>query len=146
MYFTLSSLISICQDELKQVALCFARDEWIRYNSSHAVHRPLLGLVNEVLGAGTSAPPCAVQPFAGLATYFAPLCYVYKDLPALYSVCRKMYAQIWSRLNVFSSDEGTLMHVCKTFEDLLIAAHPRLYMHLTNIGLQPLKVTDRHMP
>jgi hypothetical protein len=30
--------------------------------------------------------------------------------------------------------------VCKTFECLLLQIHPRLFMHLVNIGAQPLKV------
>ena len=85
-------------------------------------------------------PPCSIQPFLGFATYFAPLCYVIKHRPSLYTVSRILFCQLWCRLNVLSSDANTLLSVCKTFECLLIQLQPRLFMHLVNIGVQPLKV------
>ena len=100
-----------------------------------------------------AAPPSAVQPFLGLCSYFAPLCFVFRSSRplqcgrakeggsgALYSVARAAYCQIWCRLNVLSSDPGTLLYVCKVFEELLITTHPKLFLHLVNIGVQPLHV------
>jgi hypothetical protein len=131
--------------------LCFSRDEWVRKNCLYQVHRPLLGLdaqpslqhsphFGTLFNETTCAPPSGVQPFAGLATYFGPLCYIYRDIASCYSVCRSMYAQLWCKMNVISEDVGTLVYVCKTFENLLLANHPKLVLHLNNIGVQPLQV------
>ena len=59
---------------------------------------------------------------------------------SLYTVSKLSYCQIWCRMNVLSSDAGTLLHVCKTFEELLITTSPKLFLHLANLGLPPLKV------
>ncbi len=53
---------------------------------------------------------------------------------------RLLFCQLWCRLNVLSGDDNTLLPVCKLFEVLLLQLQPRLFMHLVNIGLQPLKV------
>jgi hypothetical protein len=143
----------VFEDELKESVLCFARDDWVRFNSAYEVHRPLLGLAaasggavsgggdaQPVLSPSSSSPPSAVQPFLGFAIYFAPLCYVYRDRVALYSVARQLWVRLWCKLNVLSGDEGTLMHVCGTFESLLFSLHPRLFLHCLKIGVQPLQV------
>lgn len=92
------------------------------------------------LQPGSSFPPCGFQPFLGLCSYFAPLGYLYRDLPSLYSVCRSIYCKLWCKLNVLSSCSDTLLTVCKTFESLLIHMNGSLFLHLVNIGLQPLKI------
>jgi hypothetical protein len=73
-----------------------------------------------------------------------------------------MYASLWSKLNTISSKEGEvrdeitarayrlgppnhppppqLLHVVKTFEELLFALHPGLFLHLLSIGVDPLQV------
>jgi hypothetical protein len=127
---------------LKEVILGFSRDEWVYENCHYQIHTPLLGKLCPVLPDTCAMPPCAVQPFLGFATYFAPLCYVVKSRPSLYALSRTLFCQLWCRLNVLSSDANTLLPVCKTFECLLIQVHPRLFLHLVNIGLQPLKVTS----
>lgn len=81
-----------------------------------------------------------MQPFLGFATYFAPLCYVFRDRTSLYSVSRALYCRLWCKLNVFSSDPDTLLTVCRTFEELLLQSHSALFLHLVAIGFQPLKV------
>jgi hypothetical protein len=90
--------------------------------------------------APMASPPCAVQPFLGLASYFAPLCYLYTHKSSMYAVARSLWCQVWCRLNVLSGDEGTLLHTCKTFEDLLATVHPRLFLHLLKMGLNPLHI------
>ena len=112
----------------------------MREDCHYQVHSPLLNKLQPTFAAATAMPPCAVQPFLGLATYFAPLCYVIKQRASLYTMSRLLYCQLWCRLNVLSSDPNTLLPVCKLFEVLLLQMQPRLFMHLVNIGLQPLKV------
>jgi hypothetical protein len=87
-----------------------------------------------------AAPPCAVQPYLGFSTYFAPCAYIFQHKVSLYHVTKFLWCRLWCRLNVMTADDGALLSVCKTFESLLIRAHPRLVMHLVSIGLPPIKV------
>ena len=81
-----------------------------------------------------------VQPFLGLTNYFAPLCYLYSNRSLLYSTASRMWNTIWCKLNVITSDKGTLLYVCKTFEDLLAFLDPKLFLHLLSLDVQPLRV------
>ena len=51
-----------------------------------------------------------------------------------------MYSRLWCKLNVISSDSGTLIHLCKTFEDLLLSWDPALFMHLLSVNVAPLSI------
>jgi hypothetical protein len=147
------------EEELNCAVLCFVRDPGVRTAALYEVHEPIFGgpnghgvgaypafraVVTASDGGGDAAPlaspPSAVQPFLGLASYFAPLCFLYAHKPALYSVARALWCKLWCKLNVLSGDEGTLLHVCKTFENLLVTVHPRLCLHLLSLGLHPLHV------
>ena len=145
------------EEELNCAVLCFVRDAGVRAAALYEVHEPILGGANGhgvgaypafravVTGSGDGAaplasPPSAVQPFLGLASYFAPLCFLYAQKPAMYTVARALWCKLWCKLNVLSGDEGTLLHVCKTFENLLAMVHPRLCLHLIALGLPPLHV------
>lgn len=83
---------------------------------------------------------CTVQPFLGLANYTAPLCYLYTDKAALYSMSSQLWSKLWCKLNVISGDKGSLLHVCKTFENLLATLNPKLFFHLLSLNIQPLRV------
>jgi Rab-GTPase-TBC domain len=83
---------------------------------------------------------CAVQPFLGLANYTAPLCYLYTDKATLYSMSSQLWAKLWCKLNVITGDRGALLCVCKTFENLLAALDPKLFLHLLSLNIQPLRV------
>lgn len=93
------------------------------------------------LGPSTPSPPCGVQPFLGFCAYLCPLCYLYNDSAALYSLARSFYCRLWCRLNVISGDENCLLRICSTFESLLLQSDLRLYLHLLKINLQPLHVS-----
>lgn len=122
------------------MVFCLSRDEYIRSNSHYELHKPILDLNNNVLPDHVSAPPSGVQPFLGFASYFAPVCYIYKHKGSLYSVCRLIWCELWCKLNVLTSDPETLLSVCKTFEMLLLQIDPNLFLHLVGVGCQPLKV------
>ena len=111
------------------------------------------GYLRNVDYSDVAGPPSAVQPFLGLCSYFAPLCFILRSSRplqagrakeggqgALYTMTRVTYQRIWCRMNVLSSDPGTLLYVCKLFEELLLSQHPRLFLHLVNMGVQPLYV------
>ena len=81
-----------------------------------------------------------IQPFSGFSNYFAPLCYLYDERSTLYSTANRMWDMLWCRLNVICSDRGTLLNICKTFENLLTFLNPKLFLHLLSLNLQPLRV------
>lgn len=140
----------VFEDEIKDVVLSFSRDASIRHLAVYEVHCPLLqqmGTETAMLGhhqgvalEGLAAPPCAVQPYLGFATYFAPAAYIFQSKVSLYHVTKFLWCRLWCRLNVMSSDEGALLTLCRCFESLLMRAHPRLFLHLQALGLPPLKV------
>lgn len=123
---------------LENLTMCFSRDPWIFHNSterSAAIigrnrHGDAIGLI----------PPCGVQPFRGLVLFFAPLCFVYGTAEEAYFVSRKMYADYWCKLNSITSRPGCIIHLCKTFEDLLQRFEPALFHHLVELGVPPLQV------
>ena len=57
--------------------LGFSRDSWVRKNSLYEIHKPIFDLTCDLESddpfKSETAPPCGVQPFLGLASYFAPL-------------------------------------------------------------------------
>lgn len=137
--------------------LCFSRDETVRRTCEYEIHKPLLGLACAEQEKNVSAPPNAVQPFLGLAAYFAPLCYVFvrcygsddtnvasatRSSAGLYSMVQQTYCRLWCKMNVISSDKNTLLHVAATFETLLMTSDPKLFMHMLSIGIKPLHVTS----
>ena len=81
-----------------------------------------------------------MHPFKGLVKYASPLALTYQYEEPIYFTFRSMYSNLWSKLNTISSREGELLHVAKTFEDLLFALNPSLFLHLLSIGVDPLQV------
>lgn len=130
----------VFEEELKEVVFGFSRDEWVRQNCHYVIHQPIPNLIGAELPPGTAAPPCGIQPFLGFATYFAPLCYVFRQKSSLYSMSRALFCALWCKLNVLTSDPDTLLTVCKTFECLVMQSCPQLFLHLVSIGVQPLKI------
>jgi hypothetical protein len=131
----------IFEEELKEIIFCFSRDSSVRDQLVYEIHSPWLKQMGIDFSLETAAPPCSVLPYLGFSTYFAPLCYVLRNKIMCYSVSKFFFCHIWCKLNVFSSDNGTLLHLCKTFESLLFSSNAKLFLHLVNIGLQPIKVS-----
>ena len=142
----------VFDDNMREVALCFSRDASIPRDANFLIHAPLYLAPNaeadtlaETEPNTSSSPPIAcppngIQPFLGFAKYIAPLCYLYLDNVSIYTTMRAMYCRLWCAMNVISSTEGTLYHVCQTFERLLIEGNLNLYSHLASLKVEPLQV------
>ena len=156
----------VFEDDLKLTAMCFSRDDRIRYMADYETHKPLLGHActeqqqqynnsnntnntsntsnttsnSTSTTGGVSSPPSGVQPFLGLAAYFAPLCYVSNNPACTYSLAYLSYCRIWCRMNVLTSDDQTLLQTCCTFENLLVHCNMKLFLHLLKLGIKPLNV------
>ena len=120
------------------VVLAFSRDPWVLHNASVVTHDPLLHDLPD--GSRVLVPSSGVHPFKGFCKYAAPLALIYQDAEAVYFTFRAMYASYWCRLNVLHSGEGTLLHLCKSFEDLLSRQCPLLFLHLNALGCPPLTI------
>lgn len=81
----------------------------------------------------------AEQP-GSILTYSSPRC-----LLQVYFVTRALWCKVWCKLNAIRSSPGHLLHLCKTFEDLLLRHHPRLFFHLLRCGVNPLQARE-HLP
>lgn len=146
----------VFEEELKEVVLCFSRDTTVPDQLLYQIHALFLKQMGNPLDASTPssgnipgntsttsnlpAPPSSIQPFLGFTTYFAPLCYVFRHKVALYNIAKYLFNNVWCKLNVISSNEDCILHVCKTFEHLLYSAHPKLFLHLVSINVQPIKI------
>ena len=187
----------VFEEELKEVIMCFSRDDWVRENALYEIHIPIFALMdskgngigiisgdasilaksensnsnnrnttsNKTKQAPTkdtsnikgnsnaneskhkqgapqqaTAPHASVHPFLGLSIYSAPLCYIFRNKASLYSMTRLLWTRIWCRMNVISGDTGTLLHVCATFENLLMSIQPTLFLHLVRLGVQPILI------
>lgn len=67
-------------------------------------------------------PPSGILPFQGMASYLAPLCYLYEQPAAAYRVFAAMYGRYWCRLhtlNVQPAPSAGLPVLCRTFLELL---------------------------
>lgn len=135
----------VFEDVLLSVALCFSRDATILEEALYLIHKPILGFLNFTTKTKTLTPRHAsplngIQPFLGLATSFAPLCYIYPSPTAVYALTKMIYCKLWCKLNVISADEGCLLHLCKTFENFVLQSDLRLYLHLIRLGISPLQI------
>ncbi|XP_061149298.1 TBC1 domain family member 19 [Syngnathus typhle] len=133
----------VFEDFLYQVLLCFSRDasvlEHFKYNSATPPKSYIRGKEGDEAYA-VVYPPNGVIPFHGFSMYVAPLCFLYKEPPELYSVFREMYTRYFFRLHSVSSARSGIVSLCLLLERLLQTHLPRLFHHLRRIGAQPLRI------
>ncbi|KAK1946153.1 TBC1 domain family member 19 [Phytophthora citrophthora] len=144
-----SSDYFVFQDHLESVLMAFTRDTYVK---SHALQVngavtcegiPPTSSFQPHEHADTTenrVPPNGVLPFSGLVMYMAPLAYLYADPVELYYVFRELYVKYWSKLNAIRSERGTILPLCKLFEDLVVRSSPAAVFHLINVGLKPLDI------
>ncbi|GMF26587.1 unnamed protein product [Phytophthora fragariaefolia] len=144
-----SSDYFVFQDHLESVLMAFTRDTYVKVRAlqvNGTVHCSLPGPPSEIQpnasddDGDSRVPPNGVLPFSGLVMYMAPLAYLYADPAEIYFVFRELYARYWSKLNAICTDRGTILPLCKLFEDLVVRSSPTAVFHLINIGLKPLDI------
>jgi hypothetical protein len=134
-----SSDYFVFEDNLKSAILAFTRDAHVR-DAAPRVNGAVSDAFALSFASNDSVPPNGVLPFSGLIMYLAPLTYLTTDTVEMYFIFREMYARYWSRLNCISSDAGTILHLCKLFEDLVARSTPAAAFHLVNAGISPLEI------
>lgn len=139
----------VFQDHLESVLMAFTRDTYVKAQAlqvNGAVTCSLSGAGLPTTAnlrpqeAESRVPPNGVLPFSGLVMYLAPLAYLFADPVEIYYVFRELYIRYWSKLNVIRTERGTILPLCKLFEDLIVRSSPAAVFHLRNIGLKPLDV------
>ena len=58
----------------------------------------------------------------------------------MYLIFRAMWARYWCKLNTISTMPGTLLPLCKLFEDLTQQYIPRAVFHLSCLGVSALRI------
>ncbi|KAG5187988.1 hypothetical protein JKP88DRAFT_347942 [Tribonema minus] len=131
----------VFEEVLRDVVMAFTRDATVPARAAVATHAPI---PHRIAGAGAprgTVPPCGVQPFRGLVSYAAPLCFLWAERAPVYAAFRAMYVRYWCRLNAIRSAPGGLLHLLRLFEDLLRCHHPQLMLKLAELGIQqPLRL------
>ena len=102
-------------------------------------HAPIVGIAgsDKVIGA---IPPCGVLPFKGFPFYAAALCYISCKPVDIYYIHRSMFTRYFCHLHSISSHPHSILTLCKTFEDLLQIYEPEVCFHLSDLGIQPLRI------
>ena len=140
-------------DVLTRVVRAFSRDVYVRRNAGRVTHEPIEVEVEGETGEGetgeegtdaekvrVTVPSSGVHPFKGFVKYAAPLSLIYEGEEVLYFTFRNMYSQLWCKLNSVDASTDGIVRLCKTFEDLLYAQHPHLFLHLLAIKVNPLQI------
>lgn len=149
-----SSDYFVFQDHLESVLMAFTRDTYVldhalqvngavHYSINLDTHADTIlppQQAEVVRAADRRVPPNGVLPFSGLVMYMAPLAYLYADPVEIYYVFRELYVRYWSKLNAIRTERGTILPLCKLFEDLIVRSSPAAVFHLINIGLKPLDI------
>ncbi|GAB5354653.1 hypothetical protein AAMO2058_000137300 [Amorphochlora amoebiformis] len=112
----------VFSDNLLEIMLIFFRDPSIR---------PLCSLLPSNLNLDLSA-----FESKGLHVTQSGVIPFYQDM---YFMFRAMYARYFCRLGILSSKKDSIYYLARTFEDLLIAAHPDVFHHAVQIGAPPLR-------
>lgn len=136
----------VFEEVMRAVMLAFTRDAAVpsmcASSGRCAPHPRLNGMGRGGRDFGTY-PPAGVLPFRGLASYLAPLCYLYVHPADMYPVFRELYTRHFCRLHVIS-DESTpspaLPALCRAFEDMLQHAEPEICFHLLRLGVPALRL------
>lgn len=122
------------EELLVEVSLRFAHDPWIPTHTTYAIH-------TYVHQSELTIPPSGVQPFAGLALYMAPLCFIAENTEVLYTLFNHMWTKMWCKLNVLHSHKDTFITLCTSFERLVIRAVPGFIADCIQVhGIHPLEI------
>lgn len=133
----------VFEDYLYQVLLVFSRDTSVLKHFDHSSATPPKSYIKGKWGQEEFAvtyPPNGVIPFHGFSMYVTPLCYLYAEPTRLYLIFREMYTRYFFHLHTISSHPQGIVSLCLLFETTLQALHPKLFQHLVNIGVQPLRI------
>ena len=128
------------EKELDDTVMAFSRDPWVLGNCANRVHPPLIGRTIDGHNVGIF-PPGGVQPFRGLVSYAAPLCFIYHEPAEIYYIFREMFSQLWCKLNSINSERSCIVMLSKLFEDLIQRFEPELFRHLLDVGISPLALS-----
>ncbi|XP_077975364.1 TBC1 domain family member 19-like [Styela clava] len=133
----------VFEDYLYQVLLVFSRDTFVLRHFTNSSATPPKSFIKGKWGQDEYAviyPPNGVIPFHGFSMYVTPLCYLYAEPTRLYYMFRELYMRYFYHLHTISSHPQGIVSLCLLFETTLQAVHPKLFHHLQDIGIQPLKI------
>ncbi|XP_050527254.1 TBC1 domain family member 19 isoform X2 [Daktulosphaira vitifoliae] len=130
----------VFEDVLYQVMLCFTRDTEVLSVFNNSSSNPILTPLYGIPPGSAVYPPNGVVPFHGFTMYAAPLCYLFNDPIPLYFMFRGLYLRYWFRLHEISSHPQSILGLCILFERLLQRHETKLWTHLINHKIHPIRV------
>ncbi|KAI8923374.1 hypothetical protein BC831DRAFT_471306 [Entophlyctis helioformis] len=161
----------VFEDMVRDVLLLWTRDVWLQRavgppgragtSSSHPktdAKGQYASTLASIYGVPMSAkpsewtmdneayPPNGILPFWGISLYAMPVCFLHETAEHVYMTFRELYSRYFFNLHTISSQPGTLLHLCATFQNLLKQADALVYFHLsTTLSLAPLDLAFKWM-
>jgi hypothetical protein len=129
----------IFEENIDMTMLTFSRDSQV-YRDCAIKPIALMSVTMDNSVTNVPYPPSGVIPFEGISLLASPFCYLYNKPEEIYFVFRNFYTRHLCKLHTISSKPESLLHLCKTFEDLLQYHDPQLFYHLTEMEIQPLEI------
>lgn len=129
-------------DMIEDLVTLLSRDEYI-YRNSVVVPHERIDVELEDRTTHTHVPICGIYPYKGFASFVLPLSLVYNNPGDIYFVSREMICRYWCKLLAIRSDDGCLISLYKTFEELLQFKEPELFYRMIQLGVQPLTIADQ---
>jgi hypothetical protein len=127
------------EDAILQALMCFTRDTTVSYRCAAVPHEPIVGLAEDE-SAACFVPPCGVVLPEQSTMLLAPLSFVFgRDVPRMTRAFTALYCRHWSRVATLSSAPGTLIPLCRLFENMVSAGNEDLCGSLHIAGLTPLQ-------
>lgn len=127
-------------ESIERLLTAFSRDKWVRENGAVPLH-PMKKIDHQSISMDEgNIPPRGSYPPECLVHFIAPLSLVYEIEADAHAVCLNLFARHWCRLSAISTQPGTLLGLCKTFEDILEGIAPELVSHLLRLGVHPLRI------
>jgi len=130
----------VFSDPLLEIMLIFSRDTQIPKLCSLLPTTAVIETPNPLSeDEKISIPPSTVIPYYQMSLLAAPFSFVYAGVEEMYFVWRAMYCRYFCRLHVLSSRPDSILYLSRMFENLLLAAHPKVFYHGIKVGAHPLR-------
>ena len=118
-------------EEVAKVLKWLMRDPWIAENikvssissSPHVLQdkpsEPIIGIHHDNNKQVGMIPPSGLIPFKGMSFLIGVVCYLTDKVDEIYFLFRNMWCKYFCHLHSISSQDDSIVTMCKTFEDLL---------------------------
>ena len=119
----------IFQDMMEACIMFFFRDRQVYDMMVAKPHAPIVAVGTNDKPVGVF-PQAGVLPFQHFSYYMAPFCYISDSKEECYFIFRAFFCKYFCRLMTISSEQNSIISLCKLFEDLLQMYEPEVCFHM----------------